>query len=62
MHVSMTIELNPQFLACATLHAKLCCLLILAACACCQARKGRGVQPPPLLAARLDASCGPSPA
>ena len=28
MHVSMTIELNPQFLAYATLHAKLCCLFV----------------------------------
>ena len=54
MHVSSTIELNPQYLACATLHAKLCCLFFLPACACCRARK--------LLAARLDASCGPSPA
>ena len=26
MHVSITIELSPQFLACAMLHAKLCCL------------------------------------
>ena len=35
-------------------------LFFLLACACCLARKG--VQPQPLLAARLDASCGPSPA
>ncbi len=50
MHASTAIKLNPQILACATLHAKSwrgACLS--AACARCRARKGRGVQPQPLL-------------
>ena len=48
MHASTTIELNPQFLACAMLHASRGACLS-AACARCRARKGRGVQPQPLL-------------
>ena len=63
VHVSSTIELNPQYLACATLHAKLCCLFFCPPVHAAGQGRARVYNPSPsLLAARLDASCGPSPA
>ena len=48
MHASTTIELNPQFLACAMPHAKSWCLFVCRLCTM-QGKEGLGVQPQPLL-------------
>ena len=57
-HALTTIEFNPQFLACATLHAKSWCLFVCRLCAL-PGKEGPGcTTPTPLGCGRLNASRG----
>ena len=58
MHASTAIELNPQFIACATLHAKSWCLFVCRLCTL-PGKEGRGcTTPAPPGCGRLNPSHG----